>query len=74
MMIAHQAIDWTEAAGQFEGIDQIGFTGNKDLYDIVVHEFGCYAKRETRGAVAHEIKKASLSKPSVKDQSGCFNH
>lgn len=74
MMVAHQTIDRTKAASQFKGIDEIRFAGNGDLYDVVVHEFGPCAKRETGGAMAHEVEKAASPKPADKDQFGRFNH
>lgn len=74
MMIAHQTIDWTKAAGHFERIDEIGFAGNANLYHVVAHQFRAHAKRETCGAMAYEVEKASRPKPANKDQLGRFNH
>jgi hypothetical protein len=36
-MIAHQTVDWTKRASDFEGIDQIGFAGDAYFYYIVTH-------------------------------------
>jgi hypothetical protein len=74
MMIAHQTIDWTEAASQFEGIDEISFASDADLYHVLADEFRLHAKCETRGTMAHEVKKASRLKPTDKNQLGRFNH
>lgn len=74
MMIAHQTIDGTKAAGQFEGIDEIGFPGNGDFYHVVAHQFSPHAQCQTRGAMVHEVEKAIRPKLTDKNQSGRFNH
>jgi hypothetical protein len=73
-MIAHQTVDWTKGASNFESINEIGFAGDVYFHCIVTHGLRPGAESETHGAMVHEVEKAAWPKLTEENQLGRLNH